>query len=176
MVAMAPVTYPQKYLGISRNLSTHQGLLEAAGWHCFRIRSRIGTGKAAFETACGRLMAWEMQRHAGLRPLIDDHTVTLHLGPIKHRCFIVHAEQTAESACVSYGTMPGHWESGEESFRVWMEADAVWAECPAFFPATVLGHQSRWPSGAPRTADHGPPLLRRTSHVGLKPPLSPALG
>lgn len=132
MVAMAPVTYPQKYIGISRNLSTHQGLLEAAGWHCFRIRSRIGTGKAAFETACGRLMAWEMQRHAGLRPLIDDHTVTLHLGPIKHRCFIVHAEQTAESACVSYGTMPGHWESGEESFRVWMEADAVWAECAAF--------------------------------------------
>ncbi|MEJ6012325.1 DUF1990 domain-containing protein [Corynebacterium sp. H127] len=129
---MAPVTYPAEFLGWSLDLDPHQAELTRQGWHCFTIRRKIGHGQATFREARRRLLAWEMQRAVRLRPLIDGKIITLHLGCLRQRCWIIHTTQSDTHACVAYGTLPGHLETGEESFRVWLEDGTVWAECAAF--------------------------------------------
>ena len=97
------------------------------GYHHVRKSAVIGTGRARFENAAGKVMRWGMLRGAG---------------------------DESDRRGFAYGTLPGHPESGEELFAVRYDAatDEVHAEVVAFSrhgtwwsklgsPVTSLAHR-----------------------------------
>jgi uncharacterized protein (UPF0548 family) len=91
----------------------------------------VGHGRAAFETAAEALMGWVVQRRAGLGVQTSsdrvelDAVAVIRLGP---RPFAVRAPVRVVAVIVeperrgfSYGTLPGHPETGEESFVLTFE-------------------------------------------------------
>jgi uncharacterized protein (UPF0548 family) len=92
-------------------------------------RSRvIGAGPDAFDRARTGLMSWQMHRRAGFGLVADSPTAatgSCALIVVGRRPFAVTApcrvvyEVTGDARCgFAYGTLPGHPESGEESFVV----------------------------------------------------------
>lgn len=98
------------------------------GYHHQRRRAVIGAGPTQFRAAANALMAWEVQRRAGVevRPSAPrvgvDAVADLRIGvghlrvtaPVR----VVHAIDERSARGFAYGTLPGHPESGEEQFVV----------------------------------------------------------
>lgn len=102
-----------------------------------------------FEGAVGDLMTWRVHERSGLHVRASDRRVqpgtvvqmTLGLGSfgVKAPCRVVHVIDQADRAGFAYGTLPGHPESGEESFVVERRPDGSLAFTVTAFsrPATV---------------------------------------
>ncbi|MEV6136906.1 DUF1990 domain-containing protein [Nocardia sp. NPDC051990] len=99
-----------------------------AGYHRFRLRRRIGYGRALFERAGAEILAYRMQK--GTRIFRDADTPTaepgtrltmrLGVGPIgiTAPCRVVYILDEPDRRGFAYGTLPGHPEIGEELFAV----------------------------------------------------------
>ncbi|WP_306362454.1 DUF1990 family protein [Nocardia sp. CC227C] len=98
------------------------------GYHHFRIRRRIGSGRAVFERAGADIRAYRMQRGTGIfraasTPVAEVGTrltVRLGAGPfgITAPCQVVYVLEESDRLGFAYGTLPGHPECGEEVFAV----------------------------------------------------------
>ena len=121
-----------------------------AGYRHVRRQAVLGTGDQVFERCAAALLSWEMQRGAGLGVRATDSaarpgaTVALSLGlgrwGLVAPCQVVYVVAEPDRRGFGYGTLPGHPESGEESFVVSRRADGtVVLDVVAFSrPATAL--------------------------------------
>ena len=120
-----------------------------AGYHRFRLRRRIGHGRALFERAGAEIMTYRMQKGTGIfheatTPRAEAGTlltVRLGIGPlgITAPCRVVYLLEEPDRLGFAYGTLPGHPETGEELFAVEYDRadDSVHALVVAFSrPAT----------------------------------------
>jgi uncharacterized protein (UPF0548 family) len=110
----------------------------------------LGTGPETFDRAVRALMTWEVQRRAGVAVLgapasvTEGASATLRIGPrllgVRAPVRVVHVIDEPGRKGFAYGTLPGHPESGEESFVVEQWPDgAVTIEIRAFSrPASLL--------------------------------------
>jgi uncharacterized protein (UPF0548 family) len=90
-------------------------------------RSRI-VNHTGFDAAAENLMTWQVHRRPGLKVAASSPTVTadtvvlmrLGVGPAALRipCRVVYVVDQPGLRGFAYGTLPGHPESGEESFLV----------------------------------------------------------
>lgn len=118
------------------------------GYRHLRRTVRIGSGPAVFEAAATAVLGWQVQLRAGLRVSASSATaqagtvVTLGLGllPLTAPCRVVYVVADLRRRGFAYGTLPGHPESGEESFVVeHQDDDMVSFTITAFSrPATPL--------------------------------------
>ncbi|WP_375475806.1 DUF1990 family protein [uncultured Jatrophihabitans sp.] len=89
-------------------------------------RTRTLSGSSDFDVLVDRLMTWQVQSRAGLRVAASSQRVEadavtlmrLGVGPlaITIPCRVVYVIEEADRRGFAYGTLPGHPESGEESF------------------------------------------------------------
>ncbi|MFF3908728.1 DUF1990 family protein [Streptomyces sp. NPDC001848] len=110
------------------------------GFRPLHVRARIGEGEGVFRRAAEALLTWELHRAMGVgvsaaedraAPGVDV-TITL-AGMIKAPCRVVWTLEEPRRAGWAYGTLPGHPESGEESFVVDRTGDGtVWLTINAF--------------------------------------------
>ncbi|CAJ1581839.1 DUF1990 domain-containing protein [[Mycobacterium] wendilense] len=122
------------------------------GYHHIRRERAIGLGEQAFRRAAAQLMAWEIQRRAGIR--IDTSTptavpgslVSIRLGPLRAACKVIYVTDEPHRQGFAYGTLDGHPESGEEYFGVRLDPDGtVYAEIVAFSrPARWWSKAGAW--------------------------------
>jgi uncharacterized protein (UPF0548 family) len=120
------------------------------GYHHLCRTACLGSGRATFDRAAGRLMRWELQRGAGVRvrPTSEQVAVgveavqSLGIGPFALRApvRVVAVVDEPRRRGFAYGTLAGHPETGEESFVVEHgEDDSVVVVVTAFSrPATLL--------------------------------------
>lgn len=130
----APFTYAE--VGATRT-----GELPA-GVHVARRRAVVGRGGAAFDRAVAAVLDWAPQRHAGLRVRASGSAaepgavvlMTAGLPPLGLRfaCRVVWSCTDGDRQGYAYGTLPGHPESGEESFVVSRAGEDVVFEMVAF--------------------------------------------
>lgn len=118
------------------------------GYHHVRRSRLIGFGAECFSHAAERLMAWGMQRGAGLRveasSPVAAEGVVLRVGVgvgrlmIGAPCRVVRVVEEPLRRGFAYGTLPGHPLRGEELFTVThADDDRVVAEVVAYSrPAT----------------------------------------
>ncbi|WP_091537915.1 DUF1990 family protein [Modestobacter sp. DSM 44400] len=119
-LADAPFTYPE----VGR---TRDGDLPTGYDHVDRA-AVVGTGRAAFDRAATAVFGWCAQRGAGLRvqasgPAGTPGTVVLMTAGLRRLgldipCRVVWVVDESDRRGFGYGTLPGHPESGEESFVV----------------------------------------------------------
>lgn len=109
---------------------------------------RLGAGLHAYRRVADGILAWELQRRAGLRVRADSpkaipgaHVVSgFGVGPFRLNapCEVVWVREPApdgvpQSAGFGYGTLPGHPARGEESFEVEINSQGeVWLRIRAF--------------------------------------------
>lgn len=127
-LARAPLTYPE----VGATLST-EGL--PAGYHHLRRQAVIGQGADDLERSAGALLGWAMHRGAGVRVLPSSPQVRaaavadlrVGLGPLSLRApvRVVGVLDEPRRRGFAYGTLPGHPESGEESFIVSIGDDDI---------------------------------------------------
>lgn len=117
-----------------------------AGYNHLHHRTRIGQGRAVFETAGVAVTTFHAHRTSGMRVRWDADTtaavrpgsrvvVGIGLGPLRidAPCEVVWTAYEPRRIGFAYGTLAGHPECGEESFMVRMDADGtVWFEVTAF--------------------------------------------
>ena len=117
------------------------------------VRTRVGTGDAAFAVASHALLTWELHRRMGVRITADAGRaavgvrvgVGLGVGPLRVRgpCRVVWTREERDAAGWAYGTLPGHPERGEEAFLVHRDRDrdhgggAVWLTVRAYSAPAV---------------------------------------
>jgi uncharacterized protein (UPF0548 family) len=99
-----------------------------AGYHHFRLRRRIGTGRALFDSAAEQILTYGMQRGTGVFGSASTPsaapgttlTVRLGIGPlaITAPCRVIYVLDEPDRRGFAYGTLPGHPEIGEELFTV----------------------------------------------------------
>jgi uncharacterized protein (UPF0548 family) len=115
--------------------------------HYNHLRYRMRLPDGSFETAGEAVVTFRMHRAIGARVRADaaraapgvDVTVTL--GPFTVPNRVVHVDDGPDRIGFAYGTLPGHQESGEESFLVERDADGhVW------FSVTAFSRPVRWPT------------------------------
>jgi uncharacterized protein (UPF0548 family) len=134
-LADAPFTYPE--VGATRD-----GELPVGYDHLAR-EAVVGTGRGAFDRAAAAVFRWSAQRGAGLRvqasgPASSVGTVVLMTAGLRRLgldipCRVVWVVDEPNRRGFGYGTLPGHPESGEESFIVSLRAgDEVVYELRAF--------------------------------------------
>jgi uncharacterized protein (UPF0548 family) len=97
------------------------------------VREVIGAGRATFERAADALLAWQMHERAGLEVVASSPVVRpgevvvvgIRLGPVRITapCRVREVVREERRAGFTYGTLPGHPVSGEESFFVEHHAD-----------------------------------------------------
>jgi uncharacterized protein (UPF0548 family) len=107
-------------------------------------RAVVGSGRADFERAAAAVLDWRAQRGTGLRvratgPSSEPGTVVVLTAGLRRfgydiPCRVVWAQTEGDERGFAYGTLPGHPESGEESFlvRLTPEGDVVY-EIRVFF-------------------------------------------
>jgi uncharacterized protein (UPF0548 family) len=130
-LAERPFTYPE--------VGATAGELPG-GYHHVRESAVIGHGRARFEAAGARVMAWGMLRGAGLRVTASSEfaevgsVVIVRLGLLPAPARVVYVVDDDNQRGFAYGTLPGHAESGEERFAVRYDpgTDEVIAEVTAF--------------------------------------------
>jgi len=109
---------------------------------------RLGAGLDTYRRVADGILAWELQRRAGLRVRADSpravpgaHVVSgFGVGPFRlpAPCQVVWVHDPVpggipQSAGFGYGTLPGHPARGEESFEVEIDGQAeVWLRIQAF--------------------------------------------
>jgi uncharacterized protein (UPF0548 family) len=121
----APFTYDE--VGATRD-----GDLPA-GYDLVERSSVVGSGPADFERASAAVFRWTAQRAAGLRiqasgPASTPGTVVLMTAGLRRLgldipCRVVWVVDEPDRRGFGYGTLPGHPESGEESFVVTLRPD-----------------------------------------------------
>lgn len=104
-----------------------------AGYHHVSREGRLGAGEDTFVRASEALFSWELQRRAGVRVLPSspraaegvDAILLLGLGRVALRApvRVVYVVNEPQVKGFGYGTLPGHPESGEESFLVELRPD-----------------------------------------------------
>jgi uncharacterized protein (UPF0548 family) len=116
----AEVTYPE------RGATAGTLPVDAAQ---LRVARLIGRGEAVFARAAAAILGFEMHRRAGLdvvssTPTAEVGTVVLvtfvrglPIG-VSAPCRILEVRATGDRRGFTYGTLPGHPESGEERFEV----------------------------------------------------------
>ena len=108
----------------------------------------LGSGLAVYRRVADGILAWELQRRAGLRVRADSPTAVrgarvvsgFGAGPFRLNapCEVVwvhepSADGVPQSAGFGYGTLPGHPARGEESFEVDINGRGeVWLRVTAF--------------------------------------------
>lgn len=137
----ASLTYPE--VGATRAVLP-------AGYHRLRMRCQLGTGRDLLVSAGAALVAWAAHAGAGLTvaasaPVAEagtDLELGLGIGPLRLHvpCRVIYVIDEPRRRGFAYGTLPGHPESGEESFVVELATDGtVSFEITAFSrPATAL--------------------------------------
>jgi uncharacterized protein (UPF0548 family) len=135
------LTYPE--VGSTRAQPPH-------GYQHLQRTLVLGAGSERFEEAASTLLAWEMHRRAGVSvrassPLVGEGAVAvLRLGwralGVEAPVRVVYVVDEDRRRGFAYGTLPGHPESGEESFVVeHLDDDSVRFTITAFSrPATLL--------------------------------------
>ena len=121
----APFTYAE--VG-----ATGEDLLPV-GYHLAEHRAVVGSGSAALERATAAVLGWRAQRAAGLRiratgPAGTPGTVVVLTAGLPRfgydiPCRVVWGSTEGQERGFSYGTLPGHPESGEERFTVRLTDD-----------------------------------------------------
>jgi uncharacterized protein (UPF0548 family) len=124
-LADAPFTYPE--VG-----GTRHGALPAGYDHVDREHV-VGSGRAGFDRASAAVFRWTAHRGAGLRiqaggPASTPGTVVLMTAGLRRLgldipCRVVWVLDEPDRRGFGYGTLPGHPESGEESFVVSLRPD-----------------------------------------------------
>jgi uncharacterized protein (UPF0548 family) len=124
-LATAPLTYAE--VGATRD-----GDLPAGYDHVERSHV-VGSGRPAFDRAAAAVFRWSAQRGAGLRvqasgPASRPGTVVLMTAGLRRLgldipCRVVWVVDEPGRRGFGYGTLPGHPESGEESFVVSLRPD-----------------------------------------------------
>ncbi|GGH96253.1 DUF1990 family protein [Arthrobacter liuii] len=142
MTDKAPVWL--EYLGVG---STEQGSAPE-GYARVLEEVRLGTGLDTYRRMADGILAWELQRRAGLRVTADSVTAVpgarvvsgfgVGLFRLNAPCEVVwvhepSADGVPQSAGFGYGTLPGHPARGEESFEVEINSQGeVWLRIRAF--------------------------------------------
>jgi uncharacterized protein (UPF0548 family) len=120
------------------------------GYHHLRRARAIGTGERTFSVAGDAVLRWQVLARAGLgvrasSPVVVVGAVSvtrLGIGPfgVRAPCRVVYVLDEPRRKGFGYGTLPGHPESGEESFIVeWQADDSVVLHVAAFSrPANLL--------------------------------------
>ena len=138
----APFTYAE--VG-----ATQQGALPGGYDHVDREHV-VGSGRGALDRAAAAVFGWDAQRGAGLRvqasgPATTPGTVVLMTAGLRRLgldipCRVVWVVDEPDRRGFGYGTLPGHPESGEESFVVSLRPDGnVVYQLRAFSrPGTLL--------------------------------------
>jgi uncharacterized protein (UPF0548 family) len=150
-LADAELTYPQH--GATRN-----GTLPD-GYHHLSLAADLGTGQAVFDLAASALLHWDMHRRAGLRidasgPSAEPGVVvaqTVGWGPLAltSPCRVVYTVDDQDRRGFGYGTLPGHPETGEESFAVELAPDGtVRLRLRSFSKPATLMMRAAGPAGA----------------------------
>ena len=113
------VTYPE--------VGATAGDLPLGYRHVVR-RAPLGSGRDVFDRCANSLMTWEVQRASGLdvrashSPAQVGTVVSQLIGfggvGVVAPCKVVYVVDAADRRGFAYGTLPGHPESGEESFVV----------------------------------------------------------
>ena len=111
-------------------------------YHPLEVSRRIGEGEAWFRVASERLLTWEMHRRAGLAVFADPRVapggvavLELRIGPwtVAAPVRVIEVIKEATTTSITYGTLPGHPERGEERFTVRLDPNgSVSAEIRAF--------------------------------------------
>jgi len=112
------------------------------GYRLVQHTEVVGRGQQDFEEACRTLMTWRMHLGSGLRvavstPVVEPEAVIVaRLGPgplsLRIPCRVVYVVDEPGRRGFGYGTLPGHPETGEESFLVTLEGDQVRFTVTAF--------------------------------------------
>jgi uncharacterized protein (UPF0548 family) len=99
-----------------------------AGYRHFRTSADLGVGGEVFERARDALLTWQVQRAAGLQVQSSDPHIApggvavlvFRLGPLRLEApvRVVDVVDDGSRASFTYGTLPGHPESGEERFDI----------------------------------------------------------
>lgn len=121
-----------------------------AGYQHLERQVRLGTGREVFDRAAAALMSWQVHRAAGLRVIANEgprpglRVVSRLALVISAPCRVVYVIDEPARRGFAYGTLPGHPESGEESFAVSIDADSqVLFTVRAFSrPGTLLARAS----------------------------------
>lgn len=128
-----------------------------AGFRPMHHRIHVGTGEAAFQRLADGILTFGLHRrsslrvHAGARAVAGG-TVVLGFGlgalRMKIPCEVVWVEETHTTndndggprrAGFGYGTLPGHPESGEESFTAILDTDGS-----VFFELHAYSRHANW--------------------------------
>ncbi|MDF5755304.1 DUF1990 domain-containing protein [Spongiactinospora sp. TRM90649] len=127
---MSEFTYPE--VG-----ATREGPLPD-GYAHVRYRAPLAPG-TSLEDAADALFGWRVHRRLLLRPIASAPAaapgvvVICLLGVVRVPCRVVWAVREDDRAGYAYGTLPGHPESGEESFVLERDGDGtVWLTVTAF--------------------------------------------
>lgn len=107
-----------------------------------RYGAELGRGREVFDRACAALARIDnyppsftrvVRAPGELEPGSLFATVAKHLGFVSvHPCRVIYVAREPSSYAFGFGTLPGHAESGEESFRVTLEGDVVRYDVQAF--------------------------------------------
>lgn len=132
-LADAPFTYPE--VGATRGTPPGDA-------HADRAERVVGRGREDFVAVRDAILAYGMQRGAGMRvrastPTAEVGTVVVMstplFGPIRIPCRVVYLLDEPDRAGFAYGTLPGHPESGEELFSVELRPDGAVVAVVSFF-------------------------------------------
>ena len=127
------------------------------GYQHLQASRVVGTGRELFDRCAATVLTWGVQRGAGLAvepggtvEVGSRHRVGLGVGPLRlwAPCEVVYVVDEPSRQGFAYGTLPGHPESGEESFVVTIDEDDV-----VEFTVTAFSRPARWFSrlGGPAT-------------------------
>ena len=144
-----PLTYPPELLGATLDPLVDGGRRTPGGYRLLRVRTRLGSGPAVLAAAGAAVLEWRMHRALPVSVETDAPraapgvrvTVGLGVGRLRLRapCRVVRVVAEATRRGFAYGTLPGHPESGEESFLVEQDAEGtVW------LTVTALSRPARW--------------------------------
>ena len=120
----ATLTYPQVGASLAPVLPS--------GYHHLERSRVIGRGRAVLDAAVADVLAWQVQSRAGLRvrassDVVEGAVVELSAGvgrlAVTAPCRVVAVVREPDAGGFAYGTLPGHPESGEESFVVRLGGD-----------------------------------------------------
>jgi uncharacterized protein (UPF0548 family) len=151
-VSGQPLTYPE--VG-----ATDRPELPGDGYHNGRHAVALGQGVRVFEAGVDALRTWQPHHFAGASlvpevPAIEvgsELVSVLRAGPLHLvvPCRIVYVTDEPRRFGYAYGTLPGHPESGEESFHIEMDGRDQVTCCVAFFsrlvdPLARLGSPIAW--------------------------------
>jgi uncharacterized protein (UPF0548 family) len=119
------------------------------GYRIARHRVAVGAGRDAFNRLAEGILGWELHRLAGLsvRAQAPRSAEGVHVVPgfgfgrlrLAAPCRVVWIEESTTRAGFGYGTLPGHPETGEESFVAVLEPDGQ-----VYFELFAFSRHSNW--------------------------------